>query len=113
MAEINFPSRYGYKEPAPFWMVWRQDGHYPAFKHPTPDSAEQEAARIALICPGETIYVLGVMSSVTTETKLVGDRFDPNKVPPQPAVAEFAEVEPYEPPAPMFIAADAADDEPF
>lgn len=99
MTDIKFAPDYGYSPASPFWLVWREDGHYPIFKHPNKDSAEAEAARIASICPGEAIHVLGVIATVQTSPDIIGKRFDPYKTPPAPVPddpapdPEFAEVD--------------------
>lgn len=82
MTEIKFARDYGYHAAAPFWLVWNEDGRAPTFKHPNRDAAEAEAARLAASAPGRSFHVLSVMSTITTSTDIVGQRFDPTKTPP-------------------------------
>lgn len=44
--------------PLHFWLVWNPNGHSPTCKHPTRDSADHEAARLARLNPGQVFYVL-------------------------------------------------------
>lgn len=41
-----------------FWMVWRENGDIPRYKHATEASAKQEAERLARNNPGVKFYVL-------------------------------------------------------
>lgn len=123
MTNINFSRDYGMPPPAPFWLIWREDGHYPWHKHETRDLAEAEAARLANECPGEKFHILAVMATVTTSRDVVGTRFDPSRIKliervedlPTPTFVddapEFAEVDEAPTDAP---AVDAhGDDQPF
>jgi hypothetical protein len=44
--------------PAAFWLVWREDGGTPTYKHTTRDSATTEAARLARHAPGSRFFVI-------------------------------------------------------
>lgn len=127
MADIKFANEpYYLQEASPFWLVWREAGHQPTFKHPTKEAAEAEAARIASFNPGEQIHVLGVLATIQTSPDIIGTRFDPSKTPPAPAKAEepvpFPEFDklvaaPVPSTAPVIAAApaleDLDDDQPF
>lgn len=41
-----------------FWMVWRENGGIPTYRHFSKDDAEKEASRLALQCPGVVFFVL-------------------------------------------------------
>lgn len=41
------------QENAPFWFVWNPCGRNPSYKHPTEESAMQEAKRLAKEYAGE------------------------------------------------------------
>lgn len=115
MADIEFVRNYGYAPPAPFWLVWNENGQAPRFKHPNLAAAEGEAARLAQENPGSSFHVLGVLATVATSDKVVGTRFDPMKDPPAPT-ADIPEAPLAEPPiAPAFLAelADGDDGKPF
>lgn len=116
MTTIKFASDYGFAPAAPFFLVWCEGGNYPRFKHETRELAEAEAARLAGLNPSSEFHVLGVMSTIVTSPDIVGRRFDPNRLKPQPVAAEpeplppeFAEVEE---PTPAFVD-EFADDQPF
>jgi hypothetical protein len=79
MADIKFARTYGMDPASPFWMVWNEAGRQPTCKHPSRDAAEAEAARLARSRPGETFHVLCAMSSISTSTEIVGQRFDPTR----------------------------------
>lgn len=49
--------------PAPFYLVWREGGGTPTFKHDDERSAAAEASRLARNNPGETFHVLVVIES--------------------------------------------------
>ena len=104
MTDIKFARDYGYSPGSPFWLVWNEDGSTPTLKHPDRESAEAEAARLASVSPGKSFHILGVMSTVSTSTDIVGQRFDPSRTPMPPDEDE--------PPVPAFIA-DTADQEVF
>jgi hypothetical protein len=42
---------------APIWIVWRYGSRKVKFTHPTKESAEAEASRLAKLFPGGTFYV--------------------------------------------------------
>lgn len=117
MADIKFAKDYGFSPAAPFWIVWRESGHYSMSKHPNRESAETEAARIASTRIGEDIHVLCCTSTITTSVDVIGQRFDPRRAPPvammdAPTVSEpeFVDVEA----VPTLVGSDAdQDDEPF
>jgi hypothetical protein len=41
-----------------FWMVWNENGGSPTCQHPSLESAETEAARLARMKPGSNFVVL-------------------------------------------------------
>jgi hypothetical protein len=47
-----------------FWMVWREFGGTPTYKHPNEDSARREAERLARMTPGVRFYILREADSV-------------------------------------------------
>lgn len=53
-------------EPA-FWLVWRDGGQIPMFKHSEQGEAEQEAERLARANPGQHFYVLPALRFVSCE----------------------------------------------
>lgn len=115
-AEIKFARDYGLAPAAPFFLVWNEDGHWPRHKHETRELAEAEAARLAGQTPGASFHVLGVMATIATSPDIVGQRFDPARLKPQPVVEEpeppeFAEVD--EVPAPTAALLADLDDHPF
>ncbi|AOR76309.1 hypothetical protein [Novosphingobium resinovorum] len=115
---IKFALNYGYAPTAPFWLVWNEAGFAPKFKHSTPTSAEQEAARLAALNPGTEFHVLVVLATIGTSTEIVGTRFDPLRTPPAPAIdlppPAPPEIERAESPVPPAFLSDAAlDAEPF
>jgi hypothetical protein len=104
MPDIKFNNDYGLSDPSPFWMIFREDGRAPAFKHETLQDAETEAVRLAKAMPGDVFHILAVVATVQTSPEIFGQRFDPKRVkpraevaaPPQPEPApfpEFAEVD--------------------
>lgn len=48
-----------------FWMVWSPQGRGPTYKHETRKSANDEAKRLSLNCPGQHFYVLKAMGGFT------------------------------------------------
>ena len=89
MAEIKFKPDYGYAPGSPLWLIWGGN-RFEAMEHISRESAEDEAAEIALAHPGEPVHVLAVVATVQTSPEIVGQRFDPQRTPKPP---EFAEVE--------------------
>lgn len=83
MAEIKFAVDYGYREPAPFWMVYLEGGEKPSTHHASKGDAEETAALIAQTFPGRAVHILGVLATVQTSPDIIGTRFDPNKSPPK------------------------------
>ena len=51
-----------------FWMVWNDTAFAPTVRHPNLDSAEREAARLALKHPGATFYVLRAIKKCSHST---------------------------------------------
>lgn len=49
-------------ENSPFFLVWRDGGGSPVFKHESSQSAQREASRLARECPGQRFYVLAPIS---------------------------------------------------
>jgi hypothetical protein len=41
-----------------FWMVWNPSGRAPTYRHPSLNSAQNEAKRLAVTCPGYDFIVL-------------------------------------------------------
>lgn len=41
-----------------FWLIWNERGRAPVCKHPTRQSAETEAARLAANNPGHEFHIL-------------------------------------------------------
>lgn len=52
----------------PYWLVWREGGGAPTYRHPDQYSAETEAKRLAHVCPGETFLVLCPVASVVVSS---------------------------------------------
>ena len=50
-----------------FWFVWSPEGYPPKFRHASPDLAEQEARRLALLNPGKEFIVLRSEKSFKAE----------------------------------------------
>ncbi len=46
-----------------FYMVFKEDGRTPTYKHPTLDAAKKEAERLVRLYGGKC-YILGAMSAV-------------------------------------------------
>lgn len=124
MTDIKFARDYGFSACSPFWLIWREDGHYPWFKHETREQAEAEASRLAAERPGQEFHILAVMATVSTSPEVIGTRFDPTRIKlieptaddsPTPEFLtdpEFAEVE--SPATPLPLPVDAhGDDQPF
>jgi hypothetical protein len=61
----------------PFWLVWNEDGDAPRMKQRTPDAAEAEARRLALLHPGKAFVVLAPTARYT-HVALQEERFDAN-----------------------------------
>lgn len=59
----------------PFWLVWREDGDNPTYRHPTQDSAESEALRLARLHPGSSFCVLMPFARFT-ENRVTIERFN-------------------------------------
>ncbi len=59
----------------PFYLVWRDGGPAPTFKHKTVTAAEIEADRLARAHPGSEFYVL-IPSCRTVERRVTVERFD-------------------------------------
>lgn len=59
----------------PFYLVWREGGRSPAFKHPSITAAENEAERLASMNPGESFYVL-IPASRAVERRVSFERYD-------------------------------------
>lgn len=47
-----------------FFVVWREDGGTPTYKHPNIQSAEAEAERLARMFPGINFHVLACVGTV-------------------------------------------------
>ena len=120
MAEVKYSNDRSWapREAAPFWMVYRDGGRGPEYRHDTAESAETEAARLATLNPGDVFFILAVTASISTNIEVVGEKFDPSKSKPKhelpealpDCAPEFAEVD--EPtPLPAFLVPD--DDKPF
>lgn len=63
-------------ETPPYWLVWREDGSPPTYRHRGPIEAQKEAERLARAHPGKSFVVLCPISRVT-ETRLQVENFDP------------------------------------
>lgn len=50
-----------------FFLVWREGGSVPTFKHPTRDEARKEAERLAKANPDAAFHVLALASTVKVE----------------------------------------------
>lgn len=48
----------------PFYMVWRENGNPPKFRHPDANLARFEAERLARMYPGERFFVLASIGDV-------------------------------------------------
>lgn len=64
-----------YTPPPPFWLVWREGGSAPTFKHPDENLASIEARRLAALHPGQRFFVL-TPSLAVTHTSPVIEVFD-------------------------------------
>jgi hypothetical protein len=53
-----------------FYLVWREGGGSPTYKHPTHPSANQEAERLARLNPGAKFHVLVCLGTVRTNDVL-------------------------------------------
>jgi hypothetical protein len=62
-------------EDTPFWLVWHENGDEPRRKHPTQQSAEAEAERLARSRPGQSFCVLAPLARFT-ERRVTVDRFN-------------------------------------
>lgn len=51
-------------EPPPFFLVWREGGGSPTFKHERQDGAAGEAERLARAHPGERFFVLAPLQAI-------------------------------------------------
>lgn len=45
-----------------FWLVWNPAGNSPRYKHPSEESAEREAERLAALNPSDSFYVLEALT---------------------------------------------------
>jgi hypothetical protein len=45
-----------------FWMVWNDGNRNSAYKHPSEQSAKNEAERLAMLNPGQLFHVLEATS---------------------------------------------------
>lgn len=61
-------------EAVPFWLVWREDGLAPRYKHQSPEAAEAEARRLAIAHPGDAYMVLAPVARVRMDALKV-ERF--------------------------------------
>lgn len=59
----------------PFFVVWREGGNVPRFRHNDITSAENEAERLAKANPGEPFFVL-MPTAVFCERRVTVERFD-------------------------------------
>ena len=46
-----------------FWLIWNERGHAPTVKHLSPESAVQEAQRLAIANPDEEFHILQVIKT--------------------------------------------------
>lgn len=60
----------------PYWLVWREGGGAPTYRHPDEHSARREAERLSKLNPGERFVVLCPVTRVTTSVTVV-EEFDP------------------------------------
>lgn len=49
-----------------FWMVYRDDGHAPTYRHLTKENARREASRLAGDNPGKKFFVLAAVDVLTS-----------------------------------------------
>jgi len=68
------------KSNIPFWLVWRDGGWAPQYKHDSRKSAENEAERLARENPGQDFYVLMPVSR-TVKSDVVTERFFDDELP--------------------------------
>lgn len=54
-----------------FWMVWRENGGAPTYRHFSKEGAVNEAGRLALQCPGEVFFVLKSTAAVAADIPLI------------------------------------------
>lgn len=64
------------KTEPPYWLVWREGGGAPTYRHPNEDSALAEANRLAERFPGSPFVVLCPFTRIT-KTATVIEHFDP------------------------------------
>jgi len=60
----------------PYWLVWREGGPGPTYRHPDVVSAENEAKRLARANPGQAFVILCPLSRITC-SQFVVETFDP------------------------------------
>lgn len=60
----------------PYWLVWREDGPAPTFRHPDVCSANNEAERLAKKNPGMPFVVLCPITRITSHHTSI-ESFDP------------------------------------
>ena len=54
-----------------YWLVWREGGNAPTYRHPDQASAEAEAKRLAHAFRGETFAVLCPYARVTVSNLII------------------------------------------
>jgi hypothetical protein len=65
----------GRAPPPPFFVVWREDGGAPVYKHTEQWKAEQEAKRLSREHPGQRFCVLVPAVRIVTSNTVI-ERFD-------------------------------------
>lgn len=54
-----------------FWLVWRNGGSAPTFKHFTKEAADNEAGRLALKEPGSVFFVVKAVSGFQADVPAI------------------------------------------
>lgn len=86
MDPIKFKNDYGYPPASPAFFVWH-DGNCSKVCGSRAE-AEAAASDIAILHPGQDVLILGAVAAVSTSKEIVGQRFNPDRTPPDPIPAD-------------------------